>query len=315
MSLIPVIILLSLVVVLFAYAFKSIRFNGFGFLQSFYWNTGQLYKQVVVVNGITVPQEAAYGALSFLFGTVLTSFLALLIALPASFFIAITLQFYLPTRIRGFMTSLVELFAGIPSVIYGFWGIEVLEPILYRNIEPWMSANLSRIPVAGRIFEGQVLYGKGIIASAIILSVMVIPIITAVMVNSIKSAPKDITSGVTSLGATKWELGKYLLVSHSRSSTVGGALLGLGRALGETMAVLMVSGTLGGGLPSNLYYTINTMAAFIASQAGDVFTDNTGLFLSGLCELGLLLMGITLVVSVLGRKIAGRGVLRGYEND
>ncbi len=317
MSLIPILILVSIVIFLFSYSINSIIYNGLGFFQSFTWNpgVGEYQKPPIIVHGIPVLQGASYGILSFLFGTVLTSLLALLIALPVSFFITITLQFYLPKRTRGFLTSLVELFAGIPSVVYGFWGFFYLTPILGNYIEPWMSANLSQIPVIGIIFSGQVLYGYGIIASAIILSIMVIPIITAVMTNSINSTPRDISGGVASLGATKWEIGKYLLLSHSRSSTTGGALLGLGRALGETMAVLMVSGGLGGGLPSSLYSAINTMAAAIAAKLAGYKFDSTGMYLSALSELALVLMAVTLVASVLGRKIAGRGVLRGYEND
>lgn len=317
MSLVPILILVSIVIFLLIYSYKSILFNGFGFFQSFSWSPGKSSYQVppVVIHGVLVPVGASYGMLSFLFGTLLTSFLALLIALPVSFFITITIQFYLPARAKGLLSSLVELFAGIPSVVYGFWGFFYLTPILGNYIEPWMSKNLSGIPLLGYVFKGQVLYGYGIIASAIILSIMIIPIITAVMSNSINSTPKEITGGVTSLGATKWELGKYLLLSHSRSSTSGGALLGLGRALGETMAVLMVSGGLGGGLPPNLYSAINTMAAAIAAQLAGYKFDPTGLYLSALSELALVLMAVTLVASVLGRKIAGRGVLRGYEND
>lgn len=317
MSLVPIIILISIVIFLFSYSINSIIYNGFGFFQSFTWNPGkgEYTLPPIVVHGVPVLQDATYGALSFLFGTVLTSLLAILIALPVSFFIAITLHFYMPVKTRGFLSSLVELFAGIPSVVYGFWGFLYLTPILGKAIEPWMSANLSQIPVIGRIFAGEVLYGYGIIASAIILGIMIIPIITAVMTNSIKSTPKDITGGVTSLGATNWELGKYLLLSHSRSSTAGGTLLGLGRALGETMAVLMVSGGLDGGLPSSLYSTINTMAAAIAAKLAGYKFDTTGMYLSALSELALVLMGVTLLASVLGRKIAGRGVLRGYEND
>ncbi len=317
MSLIPIIIILSIVSFLMIYSIPSFIYNGLGFFQSFTWNPGVGEYQLppITVHGVQVLQDASYGILSFLFGTVLTSLLALAIALPVSFFITITLQFYLPFRSRKFLTSLVELFAGIPSVVYGFWGFFYLTPILGKYIEPWMSANLSQIPVVGIVFSGQVLYGYGIIASAIILSVMIIPIITAVMTNSINSTSKEITGGVTSLGETKWELGKYLLLRHSRSSTAGGALLGLGRALGETMAVLMVSGSLGGGLPSSLYSSINTMAAAIAEKLAGYKFDTTGMYLSALSELALVLMAVTLVASVLGRKIAGRGVLRGYEND
>lgn len=311
MSLVPAIVLISIIAFTLYYAIPAIRFSGLNFFTTYLWNPGQESRPPVIVNGVLAPYEASFGILLFLLGTLITSFLALLIAFPLSFLLALTVELYTPQRIKRGLISLVELFAGIPSVVYGLWGIVVLEPLLLNSIEPWMSYNMSFIPG----FSGEVYTGAGIIASGVILSLMIAPIITSVMVNSFDTAPADIKRGIISLGATRWELGRYLITNYSRSSTYGGTLLGLGRALGETMAVLMVSGGLVNVYPTSIYSAINTMAAHIASYLDSAFFDATGMNIAALAYLGVVLMAISLVVNIIGRKIAGRSVLRGYEND
>lgn len=311
MSLTPAIVLLSILAFVFYYALPSIRYMGVAFFTTLQWAPGFENKVPVIVNGVLAPVGASFGFLLFVAGTIITSLLALLIAFPVSFMLALTIELYLPVKLKKGLISLVELFAGIPSVVYGFWGIIVLEPILHYRIEPWMAEHLSFIPG----FSGNVYTGQGIFASGIILSLMIAPIITSVMVNSFDSAPDGVKKGIISLGATRWELGKYLITGYSKASTWGGTLLGLGRALGETMAVLMVSGGLLNSYPTSFYSTINTMAAWIAAELDSAFTDGTGLNVSALAELGIVLMSISLIVSIIGRKIAGRGALRGYESD
>lgn len=311
MSLVPAIVLIAIVGFILYYSIPAIRFTGLSFFTTYLWYPGQQSHPPIIVNGVLAPFNASFGILLFLLGTVITSLLALLIAFPLSFLLSLSIELYTPLALKRAFISLVELFAGIPSVVYGLWGIVVLEPLLLNNIEPWMSAHLSFIPG----FSGEVYTGAGIIASGIILSLMIAPIITSVMVNSFDTAPEDIKKGIISLGATKWELGRYLITNYSRSSTYGGTLLGLGRALGETMAVLMVSGGLVNIYPSSIYSAINTMAAHIASYLDSAFFDGTGMNVSALAYLGLVLMAISLFVNVIGRKIAGRGALRGYESD
>ncbi len=308
LSFIPAFFLIAILILVASYSIPSIRYNGTTFFSSYIWNYGNFSAVPITTNGITHLAGASYGVLLFVVGTGITSGLALLIAVPICFIATLTVELYLTSKIKYVAVSLIELFAGIPSVVFGFWGIVVLVPILEHHIEPWMSHNLAFIP----FFSGSaVVGGDGIIASSLILSAMVIPIITAVMVNSFDSVSQDLKHGLYSLGATKWEVGKYLILGYSRSSTVGGTLLGLGRALGETMAVLMVAGGALNFLPTSIYSTTNTMSAWIASQLGDVFLDPSGMFLSGLAEVGLLLVAISLIVNLLGRFIAGRTVLRG----
>ena len=311
MSLAPAIVLVAIFSFILYYAIPSIIYNGWHFFTSYQWNPGISDRPPWVVNGITAPYEASFGWLLFLLGTVLTSVLALIIAIPVSLAVSLAIELYTPEKTKKPLISFVELFAGIPSVVYGLWGIIVLWPLLGHSIEPWMSKNLAFIPG----FNGVVYTGAGIIASAFILFLMITPIITAVMVNAFESVPRDIKDGAYSLGSTRWELGKYLVFSYSKSSTYGGSLLGLGRALGETMAVLMVSGAVVNSWPHSIYATINTMAAAIAALLDSAFFDGTGMNISALAELALFLMIIALSVSVLGRRLAGRGVLRGYEND
>lgn len=309
MSLVPAIVVITLICFLVYFSLSSIIYNGTTFFTSYLWNPGNESHTPIVVNGIIAPYQSSFGLLLFLLGTIITSLLALLIAFPISFLISLAIELYVPVKTKKPFISLVELFAGIPSVVYGLWGIIVLWPLLGNYIEPWMSNHLSFLPG----FSGTVYTGAGIIASSVILSLMITPIITSVMVNSLASVPKDIKEGVVSLGSTKWELGKYLIVRYSKSSTYGGILLGLGRALGETMAVLMVSGAVVNILPTSIYSTINTMAAAIASLLDSAFFDGTGMNVSALCELALVLMLISLTVNVIGRRISGKTVLRGSD--
>ena len=311
MSLVPAVILITILSFVLYYSIPSIIYNGTTFFTSYLWNPGIESHAPVVVRGITAPYNSSFGFLLFFLGTLISSFLALLIAFPLSLLVSLTVELYTPQKTKKALVSLIELFAGIPSVIYGFWGIIVLEPLLYNSVEPWMSAHLSFIPG----FSGEIYTGAGIIASGVVLSLMIAPIITSIMVNSFESVPGDIKQGITSLGATKWETGRYLITGYSKASTYGGAILGLGRALGETMAVLMVSGAVVNLLPGSIYSTINTMAAAIASLLDSAFFDGTGMNISALSELALVLMGISLAVNLIGRKLAGRGALRGYEND
>jgi|YelNatPaOPRAMG01_1025707.scaffolds.fasta_scaffold02654_6 phosphate transport system permease protein len=311
MALVPVAVLSVMAIFILYYSTPSIRYEGLSFFTTYLWNPGFEFKPPVSVNGVLAPAGSSFGLGLFLLGTLSTSLLAIVISFPISFLISLNVESYLPEKARKFTVSMIELFAGIPSVVYGLWGILVLEPVLFRYIEPWMSKNLGFIPG----FRGEIYSGAGLIASGIILSFMIIPIITSVIVNSFETVPKDVKEGVFSLGATKWEVGRYLMTGYSRASTIGGTLLGLGRALGETMAVLMVSGAIVNTLPTSIYSATNTMAAAIASLLDSAFFDPTGMNIAALSELALVLMIISLAVNLLGRQIAGRGVLRGYEND
>ncbi len=311
MALVPSIIIILLISFLLYYSIPSIRYNGLKFFTSYIWDIGQIYRAPIIKDGVLAPYDSSFGMLLFFVGTVLTSSIALLIAFPVSIFTALTINLYIPHHFKKLVGGLVELFAGIPSVVYGLWGIIVLEPILFKYVEPWMNKNLHFIP----FFSGAIYSGAGIIASGLILSLMIIPIITAVISDTMASVSIGTKDGAFALGATRWEVGKNILLKYSKIQTLGATLLGLGRALGETMAVLMVSGSVVNILPGSIYSPINTMAAAIASLLDSAFIDATGMDLSALAELALILFLITMIVNIIGRRIVGRGIMRGFEHE
>jgi phosphate transport system permease protein len=306
---------LAIMVILFSFliynAIPSMRYSGFDFFTSYIWNPGMFYRDPIMYHGVPAPYKSSFGMLSFFVGTMITTAFALVIAFPVSIFLSLTLNLYTPRALRRPFSAMVELFAGIPSVVYGLWGVIVLEPILLHRIEPWMKTNLSFIPG----FSGEVFSGAGIIAAGLILGIMIIPIVTAVISESMASQPKEFKEGVYALGGTKWEVGRHILLRNTRRQIAGGTLLGTGRALGETMAVLMVSGAVVNVLPTSIFSLTNTMSAQIAAALDSAFIDATGMNISALVELGVILVVISLIANLAGRAIAGKAALRGYEND
>ena len=311
MALVPLAIMVILFSFLIYNAIPSMRYSGFGFFTSYIWNPGMLYENPVLVHGVLAPYRSSFGMLGFFLGTMITTALALVIAFPVSIFLSLSLNLYTPQKLRKPFSVLVELFAGIPSVVYGLWGIIVLEPVLLHSIEPWMKANLSFLPG----FSGEIFSGAGIIAAGLILGIMIIPIVTAVISESMASQPRELKEGVYALGGTRWEVGKSVLLRNTKRQIVGGTLLGTGRALGETMAVLMVSGAVVNVLPSSIFSLTNTMSAQIAAALDSAFIDATGMNISALVELGVILVIISLIANLAGRAIVGRAALRGYERD
>jgi phosphate transport system permease protein len=233
------------------------------------------------------PVREVYGALPFLTGTLITSFIALIIALPFSFSVALVLSEYMKEGIaKTVLKSAVELLAGIPSVIYGFWGLLVLVPLM-RKLE--LAAGISP-------------YGVSILAASIILAVMIIPYASTIAREVMSMVPEDIKEAAYSLGGTHWEVIRRVIIPTSRSGIFAGILLALGRALGETMAVTMVIGNTN-KLSLNIFAPGNTMASVIANQ----FTEAVGsLYLSSLIELGLLLFVVTAIINFIGRLIMKR---------
>ncbi|MBD6955033.1 MAG: phosphate ABC transporter permease subunit PstC [Thermoplasmata archaeon] len=307
-SLAPVVLVVLLFSFLLYYSIPSIRYNGLRFFTTYYWYPGQVYLPPVNVNGILVPYGSSFGILLFLFGTLITSLLALLIAFPISIIISLIVNLYINDKLRKIIISLIELFAAIPSVVYGLWGIVYLEPILSNYIEPLMSKYLGFIP----FFSGPIYSGAGILASSLVLSLMILPIMTSVLNGSISNFSTPVKEGAIALGATRYEVGRMIILRGLKIQILGASMLGLGRALGETMAVLMVSGSAFNIMPSNIYSPINTMAAALATLLDSAFMDSTGMNLYALSELGLVLLLITLIASIIGRLIVGIGIIRGY---
>jgi len=230
------------------------------------------------------PVAGHFGSLPFLVGTIVTSFLALIFSLPFSLAIAIFLGEYFQSGvISSFLRNAIELLAGIPSVIYGFWGLFVLVPLI-RGLQ----IKLSVAP-----------YGVGIFTASLVLSIMIVPFSASISREVIRLVPADLKEAAFSLGATRFEVIRKVILPYARSGIFAGILLALGRALGETMAVTMVIGN-ANIIPKGLFSPSNTMASVIANE----FTEATeSIYLSSLVEIGLLLLVVATVVNIIGKYI------------
>ena len=238
------------------------------------------------------PVADRFGALPFIYGTLVSSALAMLIAVPLGIGASVYLAELAPLWIRPPIGFLVELVAAIPSVIYGLWGIFVLAPFLRTWVQPALGQTLGFLP----LFQGPP-YGVGMLAAGLILAIMVVPYITAVGREVLRAVPDAQREAELGLGATRWETTRIAVLTYGRSGLVGAVLLGLGRALGETMAVTMVIGNRP-EISASLFAPGYTMASVIANE----FTEATGdLYLSALVEVGLLLFLITVAVNGLAR--------------
>ncbi|MBE3577857.1 MAG: phosphate ABC transporter permease subunit PstC [Limnochordales bacterium] len=275
--LIPI-LLVTMVVVLGFEAWPAIRRFGLNFLTSSEWNYAD-----------------EFGALPYIWGTLYSSFLAILLALPVSLGVAIFLAEIAPLAVRTPLSFLVELLAAIPSVVYGLWGIFVLAPLVQR-FEAWLGARLGFIP----LFAGPPL-GLGMLTAGVVLAVMIIPTIASVSRDVLLAVPASQREAALALGATRWEAIKVAL-SNARSGIIGATILGLGRALGETMAVTMVIGNIR-SISLSLFQPAYSMAAVIANEFSEAFDP---LHIASLIEVGLLLLLITFILNLLSRLLVRR---------
>lgn len=240
------------------------------------------------------PVKGQFGALPLVFGTIVSSSLALLIAVPLSIGISIFLTQMAPFRLRRPVRFMVELLAGIPSVIYGLWGIFVLAPWITATLAPVLQRYLGFLP----FFRGPA-YGVGMLSAGLILALMVVPFVTSVSTEIMNTVPDSQKEAALGLGATRWEMVRVAVIPYSRSGIFGAVILGLGRALGETMAVTMLIGNTP-QVKASLFAPAATMASIIANE----FTEaSSKLYLSALVEVGLLLFVITFIVNALARLL------------
>ncbi|MFZ1099975.1 MAG: phosphate ABC transporter permease subunit PstC [Steroidobacteraceae bacterium] len=242
------------------------------------------------------PVTEQFGALAPMYGTLVTSFLAMLIAVPFSFGIAIFLTELSPVWLRRPVGVAIELLAAVPSIIYGIWGLFILAPILQDSVQPWLIDTLGPLPLIGKLFKGPP-FGIGVLSAALVLAIMVVPFISAVMRDVFETVPDVLKESGYALGATTWEVIWQVVVPHSRAGMVGGIMLGLGRALGETMAVTFVIGN-AHEIQTSLLAPGTTISASIANE----FTEAVGnLYYSSLIALGVLLFLITFSVIAAAR--------------
>lgn len=280
-ALVLVVLVLAMVYELTTRSLPSLQKFGFEFLGSTTWD----------------PVNEQFGALTAIYGTVVTSILALIIAVPLSIGAAIFLAELAPPAIRDIASFLVETLAAVPSVIYGLWALFVLVPLVRDPIERVLGDHLGFLP----LFQGP-RFGVGILSAGIVLAIMILPIVTATTRDIMRMVPSSQKEAMLALGATRWETIWNAVLPYSRSGIFGGVILGLGRALGETMAVTMVIGNANKISPS-LFAPGHTMASQVASEFSEA---TSSMYISSLIEIGLVLLGISILVNIFARLLVWR---------
>lgn len=277
--------LLGILVSLLVGAWPAIKAFGLGFVVSTTWN----------------PVTEEFGALVPIYGTLVSSAIAMLVGIPVSFGIALFITELCPRWLRRPLGIAVELLAGIPSIIYGMWGLFVFAPFLADYVQPWLIDTLGPLPLIGLLFEGAPM-GIGMLTAGLILAIMVIPFISAVMRDVFEVVPPMLKESAYGVGATTWEVVSRIVLPYTKVGVTGGIMLGLGRALGETMAVTFVIGN-AHRLSASLLMPGNTISAALANE----FTEAVGdIYLSSLIALGLILFLITFVVLACARRLLTR---------
>ena len=268
-------VLVGIIVSLVVGATPAFREFGPGFITSVEWD----------------PVNDKYGALIAITGTLVTSFIALLIAFPVSFGIALFLTEICPIWLRRPMGTAVELLAGVPSIIYGMWGLFVFAPIFADHVQPLLKGTLGHLPIIGKLFSGPMM-GIGILTAGLILAVMIIPFISSVMRDVFEIVPAVLKESAYGLGCTKWEVVRKIVLPYTKTGVVGGVMLGLGRALGETMAVTFVIGN-ANTLSWSLFSAGNSISSTLANEFAEAANP---LHVSSLFALALILFAITFIV-------------------
>lgn len=282
-ALLTLLLLLGIILSLFHGAMPAIERFGLSFIWTGDWN----------------PPMDKFGALIPIYGTLATSIVALAIAIPVSFGIAVFLTELAPLWLRRPLGVAIELLAGIPSIVYGMWGLLVFSPLFATHVQPILEATLGRLPVVGLLFQGAPL-GIGILSAGIILAVMTIPFIASVMRDVFEVTPAMLKESAYGLGATTWEVVWNVVLPYTRVGVVGGIMLGLGRALGETMAVTFLIGNMNFFNGFSLFLPGNSIASALANEFAEA---ESPIYTASLIELGLILFLITLVVLSLSKLL------------
>ena len=282
-ALLTLALLAGIIIALIYASWPSLQAFGIGFLFSDAWN----------------PPMEEFGALIPIYGTIVTSVIALLIAVPVSFGIALFLTELSPAWLRRPLGTAIELLAAIPSIVYGMWGLLVFSPIFAKYIQPGFQSTLGHIPVIGKLFAGAPL-GIGLLAAGIILAIMIIPYIASVMRDVFEVTPPMLKESAYGVGCTTWEVMWGVVLPYTKTGVVGGVMLGLGRALGETMAVTFVIGNTNFLDSASLFAPGNSITSALANEFAEA---DPGLHTAALMELGLILFGITMIVLVVSKLL------------
>ena len=279
-ALLVLVILGGVIVALFAGSWPALRTFGVGFLFDESWN----------------PVTERFGAIAPIYGTIVTSLIAMLIAVPVGLMIAMFLTELCPMSLRRPIGIAIELLAGIPSIIYGIWGLFVFAPFLQQYVQPGLIALFGDIPILSSLFAGPP-YGIGVLTAGLILAIMVLPFITSISRDVFDAVPPVLKEAAYGVGCTTWEVVRYVVLPYTRVGVIGGVMLGLGRALGETMAVTFVIGN-AHRISASVLAPGTTISATIANE----FTEAVGdIYTSSLIALGLILFVITFIVLAFAR--------------
>jgi phosphate transport system permease protein len=273
----------AIIVLLLVGGLPAFRAFGLGFLISTDWD----------------PVNQQFGALVPIFGTVVTAVLAMVMAVPLAFGVAFFLTEIAPAWLRGPVGTAIELLAAVPSIIYGMWGFFVIVPIMSQYVEPWVIDTLGDLPVVGDFFQGPP-FGTGIFTAALILAIMIIPFIAATMRDVFLTVPPVFKESAYGIGCTTWEVMRSIVLPYTRVSVVGGIMLGLGRALGETMAVTFVIGNTN-RIATTIFGPGNTIASLVALEFPE--SPAGSLKLSSLLALGFILFVISFIVLAISRML------------
>ncbi len=302
-AVIPLLMLGFVLITLIIQALPAIKFNGWSFFTSTEWNFGAQYGAPITTGGITHLPGEHFGALAQIVGTLQTSAIALIVAIPVSVGAALVIVERLPKRLASIIGGFLELLAGIPSVIIGLWAAITFGPFLAHHVTPWIASHAPDVPIL-RFFGGDPGNGQGLLTSGLILAIMVIPIIAATSRDLIRGVPILPREGAIALGMSDFECARRVTLPWVNSGIIGASVLGLGRALGETIAVAMVCGDNLSQIATNLYATMSTIAANIVLNLDTAIQSELGI--KTYAELGLVLLVITLLANILARLLVRR---------
>jgi phosphate transport system permease protein len=301
---IPMAALAFIVVTLLIKALPAIRVNGLKFFTTSVWAPGNFYAPLTSTHGVAHPPGAAYGALDLIVGTVESSAIALVLAIPIAVGTALIVVEKLPPRLSNAVGFFMEILAGIPSVIFGLWGYLTFGPWLAHHLAP-IANHIPDVPVL-RFFRGPTGSGQNLLTTSLVLTIMILPILAATTRDLLRQVPRPTVEGAVALGMTDSEAMRTVTFRWIRSGVIGASVLGLGRALGETMAVAMVSGVLLGRSAPTIWSSMNTIAAAIVTQLDAAFQDASGFAINTLAELAIVLFAITLAANVGARMLVRR---------
>ncbi len=248
------------------------------------------------------PVHEVFGAAAYLFGTLVTTAIAVLLAAPVAIGAAVFISEYAPRRVRSPLAFLIELLAYIPSIVYGLWALFVLVPLFRAQVEPFLQATIGRLPLVGALFSGNIV-GVDLLMGGIVLAIMILPLLTAVSREVILAVPRAQREGMIGLGATRWEAISGAVLPYARPGIIGAIVLGVARAFGETMAVTLVVGNSSTEISPSLFTPGYTLASAIANQ----FTEAVGeLYFSAIVEIALVLLLVAVVINAAARLLIRR---------